>query len=210
MTKSRDLIRAAAAGNLHNVKELLREGVDVNGVNHIGQSALMSSETMEVAKYLVDHGADIRQKDDDGWTALMWSINKNNVELTKFLISLGVDVNARDNMGWSALLVAADEGNISLMEILIDQGVDVNETNDNGWTALMLQAGRGSVASVKRLLEFGADLTLTNNDRKTASDVAKDAGHHEVVLLLERFVDCKSLESEINNANNSADGLLAF
>ncbi|KAI0033404.1 ankyrin [Vararia minispora EC-137] len=70
---------------------------------------------------------------------------------------------------------------------LIDQtaGLDVNERDQYGYTALHLAADRGHLTTVKALIAKGADATLKDPDEMNALDLAKCAGHDEIVALLE-------------------------
>ncbi|VDB99717.1 unnamed protein product [Peniophora sp. CBMAI 1063] len=65
-------------------------------------------------------------------------------------------------------------------------GLDVNAKDEFGYTALHLAADRGNAAAVKALLAKGADKSLQDEDEFTALELAKVAGHEDVVALLEK------------------------
>jgi ankyrin repeat protein len=63
----------AASGNLAGVKALVESGVSANLRNERGWTPLFYALTwkrMDVAQYLVDHGADVNSVDNDGMTLL--------------------------------------------------------------------------------------------------------------------------------------------
>lgn len=71
-------------------------------------------------EFLIEKGADVNAKDNDGKTPLMFASAFDNSRVVKLLIGKGADVNAKDNGGWSALIYAAYDGNLlNFQEILL-------------------------------------------------------------------------------------------
>ena len=66
----------------------------------------MNSNT-EIAKALIDKGADVNAEDKKRQTVLMIATAKGNIEIAKILIDKGADVNAKDINGATALMWAA-------------------------------------------------------------------------------------------------------
>jgi ankyrin repeat protein len=64
---------AAEEGKLNAVKFLLAKGANPNGLGAKGELPLSRAATIEIARYLLDHGADINAKDKYRGTALMSS-----------------------------------------------------------------------------------------------------------------------------------------
>ena len=89
-------------------------------------------------KELIDMGADVNQKDKDGWTALMCASYRGCKEVVELLIEKGADVNAKTNGGKTALMEASAYGDKEIIELLIQNGADVNQKNNNGQNAMML------------------------------------------------------------------------
>ena len=83
----------------------------------------------------------------------------------------------------------AQEGNLrQIQELLSDNSVDINACDQFSWTALMCASHGGQVHIVKYLLEKGA-LWRCHKDLqgRTALDLAKLAGHFDIVKLLASY-----------------------
>lgn len=89
-----DLIRASRTGDINAVREILRQGVDVNA------------------------------RDDDLSTALMAACRTCQVDVVKLLLRRGADVNATDKYSRNALYLASAWGYPSIVEILKAHGAD--------------------------------------------------------------------------------------
>lgn len=83
-----------------------------------------------------------------------------------------------------ALLRAAQTGDLATAREAIARGDNLNAADANGRTALMAAAARGDLALVRLLLDAGADTALTDPDGLTAADLARQAGHDQVLDLL--------------------------
>ena len=58
---------------------------------------------LDVVKFLIDKGADVKAKDNTGRTALTYAALRGNLDVVKFLIEKGLDVKARDKVGRTVL-----------------------------------------------------------------------------------------------------------
>lgn len=85
-----------------------------------------------------------------------------------------LDVNAKDEFVRS-LVIISQHGTVAHWTALLQ-----------GYTALHLAADRGNAAAVKALLAKGADRSLQDEDEFTALELARVAGHEDVVALLEK------------------------
>ena len=101
---------AAVSEKLPVVRCLIRLGSSLNSLSDSGSTPVRSACFMtyiEIVKYLVEHGADIKKSNYNGGSCLINSVQ--SVELCKYLISKGADVNAKDIQDKSALHYAIQE-----------------------------------------------------------------------------------------------------
>jgi ankyrin repeat protein len=240
------LVSASGAGHIDVVKLLIDKGVDVNAKdNHIrkvimyaypahprkilkrnmGMTALMSASGaghIDIAKLLIDKGADVNVKSNDGWTALIDASVNGHVNVVKLLIDKGVDVNANRDIGTTALVSASGAGHIDVVKLLIDKGVDVNAKSNDGWkvimyaypahprltdgrhmdmTALMLASIAGYIDVVKLLIDKGANVNAKNNNGWTAlmlvSQIAHQMSHIDLIeLLIDKGADVNAKSND--------------
>ena len=120
------------------------------------QAAENGQET--VVKLLLEKGADIAAKENDGRTVLHTAVSKDREAVVKLLLEKGADIAAGDNSGWMAIHYAAASGHEAMMRLLLDQGVDIEARSKIGYTALIVAAGGGHEAVVRLLIEKGADV----------------------------------------------------
>ena len=92
------LMRAAAAGDLKTLKELLHgaNSASVNALDQGGQSALILAcqnpkANPDVVKALIAAGANVNLRSRNGYTALTWALarNKNNKDVSQILRRAG-------------------------------------------------------------------------------------------------------------------------
>jgi ankyrin repeat protein len=156
---SKQVHEAVKLGDVGRVKDLIASGIDVNG------------------------------KDSFGTTALMNAAHLGNVEMVRALISAGADVNATDELGWNAIHKAVynsdlDKGFPEVVNLLAKAGCDVNAKIGYGIRPLMLAAGYGEAAVCEALLANGADILARNDGGLTALMMVKDKFYVEVINLL--------------------------
>ena len=90
------MYRFAEKGDLEGVRSQVNRGVDVNKVDHYGNSALMSAGRWgreNVVIYLLSKGANINAQNNFGYTALMEAARFGQFEMVKLLVSKGAKVN---------------------------------------------------------------------------------------------------------------------
>ncbi|XP_047658981.1 G patch domain and ankyrin repeat-containing protein 1-like [Tachysurus fulvidraco] len=86
------------------------------------------------------------------------------------------------------LLRCAEQGDVRGVEELLRRGCDVNFRDQFNWTALMSASFSGRTDTVRVLLQKGALWTLiTDTKGRDACDLARLAGHHDVVTILQQF-----------------------
>ena len=137
---------------------------------------------------LLKQGADVNAAQGDGMTSLHWAASHGDVELSKMLLVAGANVRATTRInGYTPLFLAAREGNAAVVAALLDAGADAKAVSVTGSTPLMLAAEAGNVEAVQRLLDAGAEVDVKERARgQTALMFAAAYNRVEVIKLLAR------------------------
>ena len=118
-----------------------------------------SGTALEV-KAMIDRGADVNGRDEDGDVPLAWAAMRNsNVEVIAVLVKAGADVNAKDpnGHGFTVLMCAANKcKNSDVIAALVKAGADMNARNSAGDTALDLARQHQNTDVAKALTALGA------------------------------------------------------
>ena len=93
-----------------------------NGSGYINEALLdaIINENLELVKYLVEHGADVNAKYDNGSTVLMEASVYGTLEIVKYLVE-----NGAENIN-KALMIVSSKGYLEIVKYLIQNGADVN------------------------------------------------------------------------------------
>ncbi len=169
---------ALVDGDFSTVEEMIRSGIDVNSRDSVGRSILRATTTYcgeEAVRFLLNLGADVHARDEDGMTAL-YDANPNVVEL---LVEFGADINTRVHQGMTPLHHVAQYDCDVLMQALLMSGADVNACNDECRTPLHEAARFRKDSNVVALLEAGADPLARDQNGDTPFDVAQCRDHDE-------------------------------
>jgi ankyrin repeat protein len=101
---------AAISGRLPIVKKLLARGA---AINHPGWTPLIYAATgghADVARYLIDAGADVNAASPNGTTALMMAVRGGHAAVVDLLLARRADVGHRNDDGATALAWAKRGG----------------------------------------------------------------------------------------------------
>ena len=146
--------------------------------------------TLAEISQLIQQGADLNARDDQGRTPLMTATHANRPDVVQALLDAGADVNIQDHQRDNPFLYAGAEGLLDILRLTIAAGADPRITNRYGGTALIPAAERGHVEVVDELLTHThVDVNHVNNLGWTAlleAIVLSDGGarHQRVVQLL--------------------------
>ena len=111
----------------------------------------------------IERGSPLEERNDQGQTALLVAVWKNDIPTALALIAAGADVNAKDNMQDSPYLVAGAQGRTEILQAILKNGADLKSLNRFGGTALIPAAEKGHPETVALLIAAGVDLDHVNN-----------------------------------------------
>jgi ankyrin repeat protein len=193
------LILASWSGYLEIVQALLgREGTDVNKGGSYGSTALHYAARkghIEVARALLQAGANARKSNKDSQTPLHWASNKGCIEIVRALLEAGAgaDVRKCDKYSDSPISFACKGKHLEVFRALVEAGGDVNKLDSRLWTALHWASCCGLTEGVRYLcVERGADVnkSTTGGDGHTQLTLASVIGKVEAArVLLEAGAD---------------------
>jgi hypothetical protein len=179
---SLSLEAAVRAGNLGAVQENLRwcrsKGNCALGE---GLDAAVAANRAEIARLLLDAGADANKTDRLGSTPLHSAAEWGHAQVVSALVKAAARVSASDKNGSTPLHAAAEWGHTEVAKILLGAGADANATDSNGETPLHVAAARRVppliiYANVVRVvLDAGSKATARNKAGQTPLQLAEAA-----------------------------------
>ena len=169
---------AAQGGQLEMINRLVANGANVNVQNMVGWTAIVWATTdgqQGSIDVLKEKGADLNvQSEQDGITALMWSVATDKIECLRKLCELGADVELKSKRGVTAAFYAMSGGKPKVLEVLLDKGADKNARLGNrgdGMTMAMWAAENGETEMLKILKDRDADLSITLSDGRNVETI---------------------------------------
>jgi len=147
MAKDLLIINAAKDGDLNKVKNLIKNGSNINADRTFTPLQLAISRShKDVIVFLIKNGAKIKNE------FLVEAAQHNDINTVKLLIDNGADV--KDTQRGVALINATLNGNIAMIKLLIDNGADVNAISECGRTALDVAGYNKESAEKENLIKL--------------------------------------------------------
>jgi ankyrin repeat protein len=141
------------AEDFNKVKELIEKCEDVNA-EYNGRTILIficclvasspdamtayEDENLKIIKLLIDKGANVNTEDNNGKTALLWTLQNGYFKSAKLLIDNNADVNIRD----TTLMEAYKNNHYNLLELIVDD-VNIEKVNCKTAESPLMKACRG-------------------------------------------------------------------
>ncbi|RUS90925.1 hypothetical protein EGW08_001322 [Elysia chlorotica] len=174
------LHHAALKGNVFATEKILEKCpqiVDIkkdDGFSSLHLSALNGHK--DVAKTLIQHGADIEIRNNRHQTALLLAVSQGHTSLLELLVERGARINVTDEDGDTCLhlalmrqTVATEKDGSPMLEAIRSQ-LNLSEGEDQTGAAIACY-----------LAQHGAELRARNNQGKTPMDIITDPKVEEVV-----------------------------
>ncbi len=94
----------------------------IKGVTPLMANAAQGNVT--AIKTLIEQGAEVDAKDENGRTALMYAVEQNRTAAAQVLLARGVNVQVKDKFGMTSLKKAKQFGYKDTIELLKRAGAD--------------------------------------------------------------------------------------
>jgi quinoprotein dehydrogenase-associated probable ABC transporter substrate-binding protein len=120
---------AVIANDVDRAAYLIGKGADVNRLDNLGTSPLMTAARagcLPMMQLLVAHGAKVDRLDSDGSTPLMGAVERNQAPALKFLLAHGAQIEKGAPPGFTPLSLAIEEQQFDAAYVLIKAGANVN------------------------------------------------------------------------------------
>ena len=148
-------------GRDFQIEEMLANGLDIDaryqgGSNESGLMLALSTNNQSVIDVLINNDANVRSKDDNGKTVLMYAVAGTDTGTVKRILSRGAKslLNKKDKEGKTALMYAAMNDKTDNAELLLRKGARVEDFDNSGMTALTHAVSKGHFELVKYLVLF--------------------------------------------------------
>ena len=209
------LMLTVATGLQHATKVLLECGAEVDkeaeasrGQESVSVTALMYAATAEVAKLLLDHGAQVNfQASRGGRTALMWASAQGRYEVTKLLLKRGAEVDLQDSDGRTAFMYQVANNKANTVRLLTQYEASIDINTKRGETVPVVAGERG-LTDIAELLTKPATTkdvethTESVESESVASESAPDI-HSLVSMVTSMFqVSNAKLDTIIQKVDN--------
>ena len=135
----------------------------------------------EIARVLLEHGADMEIPDGEYWRPLERAVENGHVEVVQVFLEHGADVNTRNVTSATALHAACAFGHPSIARVLLEHGADANAKECHGETPLHWATDEGIVPI---LLKYGADPNAKDSYNWTPLDTAIFSRQAKVARVL--------------------------
>lgn len=203
-----NIIGAAEYGTLSNVKWHLNQDEDVNMRSIFESGTALHAAALRghyrITKFLLDNGADVNAKDNDGNTALQ--LARYNLTIGKLLLSRGANVNQKDYFGQTPLWWAVESFCLDYTKLLVDHGADISVEDLHGMTVLHeaaaslisnQQTPKALRKMVKFLINHGLDINVKDKSGYTPLHYASMSDNDKIAACL---IECGA---DINARTNN-------
>lgn len=185
--ENREILIYAKQFKVEGIESAVKAGANPNFIDADGKSALhwlclysgKNNQSVDyIISFLVEHGANIDLKDNNGNTPLFYAIEAGNYQATRTLVNLRANVNVRNNKGRSpmfkavAFITAGPENtsNMDFVRLLFQAGAGLQVKDNEGKNLLHASL---NPETTRWLIEHGLDPKERDHYGKTPLDYSK-------------------------------------
>ncbi|XP_055303155.1 ankyrin-1-like [Sitodiplosis mosellana] len=169
-SKMNELRNAIKYESTFEIRDLIRQGMDVNAHFDDGQTPIHVAADVgnaNIAELFLDHGANVNILSLNGIPALHMAARKGHQSVVEILVKKNANVNFQErNFRNTSLHVAADKGFESIVKYLIDNYANINVTDKNGHSPLYYALKKGHKKVAVILIENGTNIDFELGDWK--------------------------------------------
>jgi ankyrin repeat protein len=188
---------------LGTVERLLQGGADIEArTKERHETPLhlaVQKNHFPMVNFLVERGANIEAKTNEGWTPLHLAAEKGHKDVVECLIMNGADKEAKiKGKNETPLYLAVQKGNLQVGKILIEKGANTESRAFNNETLLHWAVKKGILETVKFLIEKGAEKEAKTENGLTPLYLAVQNEKFDIFKFLINK-GCNIEKSQINN-----------
>ncbi|APR99103.1 ankyrin repeat domain-containing protein [Wolbachia endosymbiont of Folsomia candida] len=198
--KNKELLAAAEAGNLGQVKESVELGADVNAKDDKGNTSLnLAAERghLDVVKFLIKNGADIKFKNREGYNCFHNATLNGNTQVMQVLLENCtelIDCRTTEVPRQTPLHLAIMRQHVDAVKFLLNNKANINakisyevmlpppDDSQPGYTPLYFAALHGNLEIVAELIARNPDINAVCPENTTPLHAAANADVVEMLL----------------------------
>ncbi|XP_059162586.1 ankyrin repeat domain-containing protein 17-like [Physella acuta] len=197
---------------LERVNVLLQNGANVNVEDKAGNTPLMVAskklDKKEVMRALLQAGADINKRNNNGDSALHFATNGESIESAKVLLEFKADINLKNYIGQTPLFSSLPRSYMQMIEFMLENNANVNDADTKGNTPLLFVCSskfNNRVKVVRLLIKAGASVNCQNSEGYTPLMlVAKQQEIQTMKVLCEAGAEVNLVNKKKNETALSA------
>lgn len=152
---------------------------------------------LEVALFLLKHGANVNHAGNTGQTSLHLAAAEGHSEMATLLLNRGADMNAKDTKQRSPMHYGVQGGHMKVMRLLLKHSTDTQIRDEDGKTLLHFAAEEGHSEMATLLFEYGAKVDAQDTEQRTPLHYGVQGGYPEMVtVLLESGADVNAQDTK--------------
>lgn len=159
-----EIHEAVESGDLATVKDLIEkdaallESRDGDGSTPLHIACIKGH--LELARYLLEKGADPLAGDNENSTPLHIAAIGGNTATAQLFLDRNIDIDIRDDNGMTPLLFAGYRRQQEMIEFLIPKGADINAKTTGGGTMIHAASYSGNIDLLRSLIAGNADVNV--------------------------------------------------
>lgn len=201
------IINASRNGNIKYLEYVLEQDKSLKAYDMEYNTPLIIASLSgqnETVEFLLEHGADINEKNNAHYSALDSALTYRRLDTAKLLISKGAQLDMNTHMlivgynfyeiidylldkGYNlglSLHIAASSEKSEIVKYLLEHGVDVDSLNSDNSTPLMSAVEMLKRKNIEILLEYDPDVNAMDNKKRFPLFIASSRGDLDIVKLL--------------------------